>query len=138
MIFMGKFTLKWRINEKGLSLVEVLAAVVILSIVLITFLNFFVQSAKHTKFNNEKLTAVQVAEDVIAKVRENKFKEKIVGDVVTDNTYEGYDVSIKIEKGPTDVKLNKAVITVKSNLETGTKKSTFNTEMYYDATGATP
>jgi prepilin-type N-terminal cleavage/methylation domain-containing protein len=138
MILMRKFNLKRRINEKGLSLVEVLAAVVILSIVLITFLNFFVQSAKHTKFNNEKLTAVQVAEDVVAKVRENQFKAKRVGDIVTDNTYEGYDVSIKIEKGPTDVKLNKAVITVKSKLETGTKKSSFNTEMYYDASEATP
>jgi prepilin-type N-terminal cleavage/methylation domain-containing protein len=135
---MGKFTLKWRMDDNGLSLVEVLAAVVILSIVLITFLNFFVQSAKHTKLNNEKLTAVQVAEDVVAKVRENQFKAKRVGDIVTDNTYEGYDVSIKIEKGPKDVKLNKAVITVKSKLETGTKKSSFNTEMYYDASEATP
>ena len=106
---MGKFKLKWRKNEKGLSLVEVLAAVVILSIVLITFMNFFVQSAKHTKFNNEKLTAVQVAEDVVAKVRENKFRDKNVGEKFTDNTtYEGYDVSIEIEKGPNDVNLNKS------------------------------
>ena len=119
-------------NDKGLTLVEILAAVVILSIVLVTFTNLFLHSAKHTKFNNEKLTAVQVAEDVVAKVRANEYKEKSGGEEFSEIGYDGYEVSIKIEDGPSDVNLHKAVITVEKNPGTGIKKSSFITEMYYE------
>ena len=56
---MRTFKLKKQIHEKGLTLVEILASIVILAIVLIAFMSFFTQSAKFTKFNDEKLTAVQ-------------------------------------------------------------------------------
>ena len=41
-------------NEKGLTLVEILVAITILSIVLITFSSFFLQSAKHTNSNKRE------------------------------------------------------------------------------------
>ena len=130
--------LGWRVlkrytnNDKGLTLIEILAAVVILSIVLVTFTNLFLQSAKHTKFNNEKLTAVQVAEDVVAKVRANEYKGKSVGQKFSEIGYDGYEVSIEIKDGPSGVNLHKAIIKVNSSLDTGTKKSSFVTEMYYE------
>lgn len=129
---MRKLKFKWRMNAKGLSLVEVLASIVILTIVLISFSNLFLQSAKHTKFNKEKLTAVQVAEDVVAKIRIGEYSDEIVGSDFPVSGYPGYKVTIKIESGPSGVNLNKAVITVSSNSETGIKKSSFKTEMYFE------
>jgi type II secretory pathway pseudopilin PulG len=59
---MGKFTLRCRINEKGLSLVEVLASIVILTLLLTTFLMMFVQSAKTNKKSEEIIDATYVAQ----------------------------------------------------------------------------
>lgn len=112
-------------NNRGLTLVEILAALVILGIVLVTFMSFFTQSAKFTAFNNEKLTAVQVAEDVVAQVR--------IGDLVI-GSYEDYEVSIEIEEGPENLK--KAIITVTSVSERELKSKPFITEMYFEE--ATP
>lgn len=49
-------------NEKGLTLVEVLASIVILSIVVTTFLLVFSQTAKTTKQSEEKVDATYVAQ----------------------------------------------------------------------------
>jgi len=118
-------------NEKGLTLVEILAAIVILAIVLVSFSSFFLQSAKHTKYNNEKLTAVQIAEEVIADVRSEEYDKKI-GDLIPDDTttYHDYIVAIEIKEGPSD--LGKAVITVTSKPAEAMKKSSFTTEMYFE------
>lgn len=121
---------KYLQNDNGLTLVKILAAIVILAIVLVSFSSFFLQAAKHTKYNKEKLTAVQVAEEVIADVREGKYQDndgysKTIGD---------YKVDIAIGGGPGDLKLKKAVITVRTKSGEGIKKSPFITEMYFEAT----
>jgi prepilin-type N-terminal cleavage/methylation domain-containing protein len=56
-------------NENGLTLIEILAAIVIMSLVLICFMAVFTQSAKYTAHNQETLTSVEIAEDIIGKVR---------------------------------------------------------------------
>jgi type II secretory pathway pseudopilin PulG len=80
MILMGKFTLKWRINEKGLSLVEVLASIVILTLLLTTFLMMFVQSAKTNKKSEEIIDATYVAqtemENIYAASKNSKFIDR--------------------------------------------------------------
>lgn len=48
-------------NEKGLTLVEVLASIVILSIVLVIFMNFFPQMALMNNKNEEKQQAINLA-----------------------------------------------------------------------------
>lgn len=123
---MGEFKLKMGLREGGLSLVEVLATLVILGIVFITFFSFFTQSATFTKHNKEKLTAVQVAEDVVASVRNGAYK------VNSDFIKGDYKVTIVIENGPVNLKLKKAVITVKSLSKVGIKGSAFTTEMYFE------
>ncbi|MBO0601343.1 type II secretion system protein [Sporosarcina sp. E16_3] len=140
---MGKFKLKRGMGEGGLSIVEVLAALVILSIVFIAFFSFFTQSATFTKHNKEKLTAVQIAEEVVAKVRVikslDKFDEmaklngyKLTNGVyVNSNSYPDYEVEIKVGTGPVSG-LNKAVITVETHTNVGITDSTFKTEMYFD------
>ncbi|TWT08388.1 type II secretion system protein [Planococcus sp. CPCC 101016] len=115
-----------RKNEKGLTLVEILAALVILGIVLVSFMSFFTQSAKFTTYNYEKLTAVQVAEDVISNVRE---KGLVSSDYRT--RYPQYTIEIVSSNGPTP-NLKRAIITVKSAQGTRSKQPEFKTEMYYE------
>ncbi|EIM05669.1 hypothetical protein A1A1_15174 [Planococcus antarcticus DSM 14505] len=112
-------------NEKGLSLVEILAAVVILAIVLVSVMSFFTQSAKFTAHNYEKLTNVQVAEDVIADVRIGNYQSN------TTLKKDGYDIVINVKAGPESLKL--ATITVKSPAGAGINEPEFTTEMYFEA-----
>ena len=56
-------------NENGLTLIEILAAILIMTLVLITFMALFTQSAKYTAHNRETLTSVEIAENIIGKVR---------------------------------------------------------------------
>lgn len=49
-------------SEKGMTLIEVLASIVIISVVLTTFFAFFIQSHINTAMNSDKLTASQLSE----------------------------------------------------------------------------
>ena len=112
-------------NEKGLTLVEILAALVILGIVLVGVMSFFTQSAKFTAHNNEKLTNVQVAEEVIGEVRIGTYKSDTIfnkGD---------YAIGIDVETGPGDLEL--AIITVNSPAGAGINEPEFTTQMYFKA-----
>ncbi|WKA52391.1 prepilin-type N-terminal cleavage/methylation domain-containing protein [Planococcus liqunii] len=127
-------------NEKGMTLVELLAAIVLLGIILVAFMSFFTQSAKFTAHNHETLTAVQVAEQVVAEVRTiSKIEEMkksintLQGKKITDDiTYTPYVVTIEEVEAPASVKenLKKAIITVKSISGAGINEPEFKTEMY--------
>ncbi len=62
-------------NEKGFTLVEILASMVILFIVLISFFGFFTQSALFTRINQDSLQATNLAEEVMAVLRGKKEDE---------------------------------------------------------------
>lgn len=110
-------------NNEGLTLVEILAALVLLSIVLVAFMSFFTQSAKFTAHNHETLTAVQVAEDVVAEVRTGAYPE-------SHTLSRGeYKIEIVIEDGPEDLKL--ATISVLSPEGAGINNPEFMTHMYF-------
>ena len=49
-------------NEQGLTLVELLGSIVILSIIVMSFLGFFIQSAKTTQVSDEILDGSYVAQ----------------------------------------------------------------------------
>lgn len=110
-------------NEKGLTLVEILAALVILGIVLVSVMSFFTQSAKFTTHNNEKLTNVQIAEEVVAEVRLGTYTSNKIFNK------KNHLVEINIESGPGDLKL--AVITVNSPDDVGIDEPEFTTQMYF-------
>ncbi|MCM3611433.1 type II secretion system GspH family protein [Planococcus sp. MERTA32b] len=135
-------------NNKGLTLVEILAALVLLSIVLITFMTFFTQSAKFTANNQETLTAVQVGEDVVSKVRDIQSLEELTlepepgfefekfdGDenlVSSETFHSDYYISIKKEGSLVASKLQRVEITVLPKKETIKSSSPFTTEMYIE------
>ncbi|CQR48021.1 hypothetical protein BN1058_02361 [Paraliobacillus sp. PM-2] len=49
-------------NQNGLTLVEVLVSILILSIIIVTFLTFFIQSEKNTNVSEDVLDASYVAQ----------------------------------------------------------------------------
>lgn len=115
---------KFVVNQNGFTLVELLAAIALIGIVLFTFMSLFTQSAKFTAHNKETLTAVQVAEEVIAEVRSGVYKN-----TVNIKKYE-YDVAININEGPENLK--QAKITVKSPQGVGINEPKFTTYMYFE------
>lgn len=130
---MKKMTI-WQ-NEQGLTLIEVIASLVIISIVLISFLGLLLQSTKHTKYNKDKLTEVDVAEQVVADLRESKCEQLEGKEYSIDykvaltcdaNHKEG---SVGEEGLPENLK--RAIITVTTKSPSNEKKSPFATETYY-------
>ena len=136
---MKKFSLNYVENEGGLTLVEIIVALLILSIILLSFFTFFTQSAKFTNHNKENLTAVQVAEDVVAEIRPvNSIDEldgytQINGTYVNSLTYTPFEVKITIIDGPV-TELKKANIAVKSTSTIGIQNKEYRTEMYFKVT----
>lgn len=55
-------------NESGLTLVEVLASIVILSLIVVTFLAFFINSARTTKISEENLNSGFIAQKYMEEV----------------------------------------------------------------------
>src|SRR5699024_8937847 len=63
------------IEEKGLTLVEVLASFVILSIVLVIFLSIFIQSAKTNQTSEEIVDATYIAQTEMELIYEESLKD---------------------------------------------------------------
>lgn len=128
-------------NERGVSLVEILAAIVLLSIVLFSFYAFFINSATFTTINKKKLTAVDIAEQVVSDLRKNTSYEQLNeigyhlenGKYINSSRYTDYSISLTfsniedIESG-----LLKVLIEV-STKDTGQKSKSvpFRTEIYW-------
>ncbi|EGA88719.1 hypothetical protein GPDM_13986 [Planococcus donghaensis MPA1U2] len=129
-------------NESGISLVEILAAVVILGIVLVSVMTFFTQSAKFTANNHDTLTAVQVGEEVVAKVREVKSLTELTGSqqkftgnatkVTSGTLHPEYTITIEKTQGVVKSKLQKVRIVVLAKNNASKPNSAFTTEMFYE------
>ena len=117
-------------NQKGVTLVELLASLILITIILLAFFSIFIQSSKHTKFNEEKLTSIEIAEDVIATIRSipDNYKDNEPTHDVSKSP--DYTVLLTITDGPN--KLKKATIKVKPVTEKGIKQSPFETQIYYE------
>ncbi|WP_226677437.1 type IV pilus modification PilV family protein [Mesobacillus jeotgali] len=64
-------------NQNGLTLLEVLLSIVILSIVLTSFAGFFSQSALFVKKNEEKLSTSQTTQKVVNLIELNISKSRL-------------------------------------------------------------
>ncbi|WP_282019976.1 type IV pilus modification PilV family protein [Planomicrobium okeanokoites] len=134
-------------KENGMTLVELLAAIALLGIVLFTFMSIFTQSAKFSAHNQETLTAVQIAEQVVSDVRDletvltlnNVGNYKKVGSLIEDkDTYDHFVVKIsevevqitRPDSTATALALKKANISIKAKPGFGINEPEFKTEMY--------
>ena len=66
-------------NQNGMTLVEILAALTILSIVLISFTMIFLQSSYFTAHNKESLTMIQLGEEIVGDIRADYSFKNLVG-----------------------------------------------------------
>lgn len=60
-------------EERGFSLIEVVAAIVIIGIVLLSFSQLFIQSNKIAHKNNEKLTTINLADAMLVRLKSESF-----------------------------------------------------------------
>lgn len=58
-------------NEKGYTLLEILLSLSILSIVILVFFGFFIQSAKFSVHSQNKMSAGQLSQEILEKVKSN-------------------------------------------------------------------
>lgn len=56
-------------NENGFTLVEVLASLVIITIILLSFSRIFIQNNDHANLNTEKLVAIHLADAYLERLR---------------------------------------------------------------------
>lgn len=132
-------TIKKSPNEQGLTLIEVLASLVIISIVLISFSSILIQATKHTKYNKEKLTEVDIAEELVGDIRAglnipaDGFTREITdlspGFIATAECKER--LTEILDDTQKDLGLTRIEVEVISK-DIGQKKSSFKTELYMD------
>ncbi|MGE7092979.1 type IV pilus modification PilV family protein [Lysinibacillus sp. NPDC048646] len=56
-------------SQKGFSLIEVIASIVLISIILLSFAQLFISTNKTAAINTEKLVTVNLADAVLAKLK---------------------------------------------------------------------
>lgn len=136
-------------KQDGMTLVELLAAIALLGIVLFTFMSIFTQSAKFSAHNKETLTAVQIAEQVVADVRDletiyslagSKNYKKVSDSIEDKETYDHFNIKVT-EKNVQVVRqdmpsrslvFKKALVSVKAKPGFGINEPEFKTEMYLE------
>ena len=60
-------------EESGFNLIEVVASIVIIGIILISFSQLFIQSNKTAAHNNEKLVTINLADAMLVKLKSETF-----------------------------------------------------------------
>ncbi|WML45561.1 hypothetical protein [Neobacillus sp. PS3-40] len=61
-------------NEKGYQLLEIMLSLSLLSIVLLVFFGFFIQSRTFTIYTQNKMSAGQLSQEILNKVKNSSFQ----------------------------------------------------------------
>lgn len=91
-------------NESGLTLIEVVASIVIITIVLLSFSQLFIQSNKTAHYNNEKLVLINLADGQLERAQALSFNsDETLNEYISTVNKETVDLNdkkytIKIEK----------------------------------------
>ena len=108
--------LKQMNNQNGLTLVELLGSIVILSIIVVSFLGFFIQSARTTKVSGEIIDASYIAQQQAEEIY-NYSTDQNIDQLISQLQSEGYsyhksgdteEFSIVIERYRVDLDLSPA------------------------------
>ena len=60
-------------KESGFTLIEIIASIVIITLVLLSFSQLFIQSSKTAAHNNEKLVTINLADAALVKLKSESF-----------------------------------------------------------------
>lgn len=110
-------------NSKGFTLIEVIASIIIITIVLLSFSQIFIQTNRTAAVNTEKLVTINLADAMLARVRANTYtKASDIQSYFVDNT----QPNKKLKNPPLEIDLNGKTYTVsyKASQNTTTAKNT--------------
>lgn len=63
-------------SQRGFSLLEVVASIVLISIILLSFAQIFVQANSTANINNEKLVVINLADAYLERLKATGLEEK--------------------------------------------------------------
>ncbi|MDB6354166.1 hypothetical protein PH235_11410 [Trichococcus sp. K1Tr] len=104
-------------EEEGMTLVEVLASILLLSLIITTFLSFFIQAAKINNKTDAVNEATFIAQEQIELLTYYSETES-VGDTLSfiedegPKTVSGFEVTSKVESSELNAALYKGTVTV--------------------------
>ncbi|WP_409368576.1 prepilin-type N-terminal cleavage/methylation domain-containing protein [Lysinibacillus sp. 38-6] len=81
-------------SQRGFTLIEVVASLVLISIILLSFAQIFISTNKTAALNNEKLVTVNLADAVLAKVKSESLP-KLSSNNLNDY-FKNMDTTIKV------------------------------------------
>jgi prepilin-type N-terminal cleavage/methylation domain-containing protein len=124
-------------NEKGLTLVEILAAISILSIIVVSFLSFFPQVGMMNQQNDVKTKGINVAKKILAQwtIDEKdeiaafllepsaadapygyeRYKQEDASNYFFEKEVEGFEVKVELVKNAQVNELRQVSITIEKN-----------------------
>lgn len=96
-------------NPKGFTLIEVVASIVIITIVLLSFSQIFIQTNRTAAINNEKLVTINLADAMLAKVQGKTYpKTSNIQSYFVDNS----QPNKKLKNPPLEFDLNGKTYTI--------------------------
>ena len=107
-------------NNKGFTLIEVIASIIIITIILLSFSQLFVQTNRTAATNTEKLVTVNLADAMLERVRARTYtKATDIQSYFVDNT----QANKKLKNPPLEVDLNGRTYSVSYVASQSTTKS---------------
>lgn len=128
-------------QQRGFSLIEVVAAIVIIGVVLTSFSQLFIQSNKVSVSNNDKLVLINLADAELERIKNEPFPFFNKPSTSSINTTKSktislnkqeYSITIKAFQSPDEFKMKifNVLVTVSSN--NGKSKSQVEGYVVYD------
>jgi prepilin-type N-terminal cleavage/methylation domain-containing protein len=81
---------KVKSNEQGVTLVELLASIVILSIILVSFITFFTNSFQFNRISSDNLIATNLARETQEEFKNNDLIKQDVKKLITNKNDSSY------------------------------------------------
>jgi prepilin-type N-terminal cleavage/methylation domain-containing protein len=113
-------------KEKGLTLIEVLASIVILGIMLITVGSFFINGTNYSDASDQKLSNVQIANNILNEYKNYHFRElknckgelinidvKNLLNIVDEDSFDHIEATLTIKEHPKTEKI--LILTINVN-----------------------
>lgn len=132
-------------KERGFTLIEVVASLVIITIVLLSFSQLFIQSNKTAAYNNEKLVAINMAEAELERLKLMPFAEHLpplgstdpykfetTSDIVKKLYSDGDNYRLSIKATQTSDEKNRKLINIVITVKYKNSKSTAEGYIRYE------
>ena len=103
--------IRWS-DESGMTLVEVLVAIALISMIVTTFLSFFIQAAKTNNRTSDINRATFIAQAHLEKLNQyTSYSEIEKAKLLDDQEEEGFTIKTTIAKDTTTLYLTKVTVT---------------------------